>query len=137
MTLGFTGTSLGMKSRQFKAVRQLLYHVDVLHLGDCIGADAEAYGVATEYGVTRIGHPPSHSKMRAFLDYDEEREPKPYLERNDDIALEGVDGLIAAPSGWVEERRSGTWSTVRRARKLGRRIWIVRPDGSIIEEQAR
>lgn len=52
----------------------------------------------------------------------EERPAKPYLERNKDIANEGIDGLIAAPSGWVEELRSGTWATVRYARKLKRTI---------------
>lgn len=135
MTLGFTGTQQGMAPRQLKVVRQLLYNCVFVHLGDCVGADAQAHAIATEYGVTRIGHPPTERRKRAFLDYDEERGPKPYLMRNLDIAMEGVDGLVAAPSGWIEEQRSGTWSTVRRARKLRRHIWIVRPDGSVVEER--
>ena len=134
MVYGFTGTSKGMAPRQMKTVRQLLYHCTVLHLGDCVGADAEAYEIAGEIASTRVGHPPSDGKARAFLAYEEERDAKPYLDRNMDIAREGVDGLIAAPSGWVEVQRSGTWSTIRRARALGRHIWIVRPDGSVMEE---
>ena len=134
MTFGFTGTSRGMASRQRKAVRQLLWNVTEIHLGDCVGADAEAYEEAVALGIPIVGHPPSDGKLRAFLTYDDEREPKPYLIRNKDIVTEGVDGLIAAPRGFVEELRSGTWATVRAARKLKRRIWIVRPDGKVMVE---
>lgn len=89
---------------------------------------------AVALGVKTIGHPPSDSLRRAYCAYDEERTPLPFLVRNHAIVDEGVDGLIAAPSGWVEEQRSGTWATVRYARKLGRRIWIVLPDGRVKEE---
>ena len=135
--LGFTGTGKlpGMKPRQLKAVRQLLYNVDALHLGDCVNADAQAHLEAIHLGIETIGHPPTNPSRRAFCTYDEEREPREYLLRNRDIVAEGVDGIIAAPSGWVEERRSGTWSTVRYAREAKRHIWIVRPDGTIKEEQ--
>jgi len=138
--LGFTGTSAGMAPRQMKAVRQLLYDCGTLHLGDCIGADTEAFHIAGETAIHRVGHPPSDGKARSFLTYEETRVEKPYMDRNLDIAREGVDGLVAAPQGWVEVLRGqdgGTWSTVRRARKLGRRIWIVKPDGSIVKENAR
>ena len=47
------------------------------------------------------------------------------------VVAEGVNGLIAAPGGFVEERRSGTWATIRYARQAGRRIWVVKPDGSV------
>lgn len=136
MILGFTGTQQGMAPRQRKAVAQLLYRLNPseVHLGDCIGADSEAYDEAVRIGATTIGHPADGTKKRAFRDYDRERAPKPPLTRNSDIALAGVDGLIAAPSGFVEVLRSGTWATVRYARKLGRRIWVVRPDGKVIEE---
>ncbi|MCR4301818.1 MAG: hypothetical protein NUV51_09425 [Sulfuricaulis sp.] len=105
-----------------------------LHLGDCVGADAEAHAEAVSLGIKIVGHPPSDTKARAFLSYAEERKPRAYLLRNQDIAMEGVDGLIAAPKGWVEELRSGTWATVRYARKVRRRIWIVRPDGEVMVE---
>ena len=130
---GFTGTSRvpGMAPRQLKTVRQLLYDVTELHLGDCVNADAQAHIEAISLGIKTIGHPPSESGRRAFCTYDEERESKPYLERNHDIANSGIDGLIAAPNGWAEEQRSGTWATIRHARKLKRKIWIVRPDGTV------
>lgn len=131
MTCGFTGTQQGMAPRQRKTVRKLLHRVHVLHLGDCVGSDAEAYDEATDLGIRRVGHPPSEGRKRAFLAYDEEREPKPYLVRNKDIAAEGVDGLIAAPKGFVEEQRSGTWATIRAAQRLGRLVMIVLPDGRV------
>src|SRR6185436_20018938 len=137
MIFGFSGTSKGMAPRQMKAVRQLLFECTELHLGDCIGADKEAYDLAIMAGITTIGHPPSDNKKRAFLQYDLERPLRPYLVRNRHIARDGVHGLFAAPEGWVEIIRGpdgGTWSTVRRARNYGRRIWIVRPDGSCIVE---
>lgn len=135
---GFTGTSAGMKSRQANAVRDLLYNCDELHLGDCVGADAEAHAIAGETGIRRVGHPPINGAKRAYLKYEEIHSPKDYLIRNMHIAREGIDGLIATPEDWVEVIRGkdgGTWSTVRRARKLGRKIWIIRPDGSVIIEE--
>ena len=125
-----------MTARQQRQLERLLYHVTALHLGDSINADTEAYEIAFELGVKTIGHPPDNKSRRSFCDYHEEREPKPYLDRNRDIASEGEGGLIAAPSGWTEVfRGSGTWATIRYARKLKRKIWIIVPDGTIIFEK--
>ena len=44
-----------------------------------------------------------------------------------------TDMLVACPKG-PEEVRSGTWSTVRFARKRGKRIVIIMPDGTVTEE---
>jgi hypothetical protein len=44
--------------------------------------------------------------------------------------------LVAAPSGTTELRRSGEWATIRYARKLGRAIWLVFPDGTVHVESA-
>lgn len=137
MTCGFTGTQHGMKPRQLKAVRQLLFHVSVLHLGDCIGADAEAHAEAVRLGVKTVGHLPDDGSKRAHCTYDEERAPKPYLTRNRVIVAEGVDGLIAAPRTFIEpvnKRGEGTWTTVVYARQAGRKIWTVLPDGTVREE---
>ena len=41
------------------------------------------------------------------------------------------DFLIGTPKGFCEELRSGTWSTIRYARKKGMEITIVYPDGSV------
>jgi len=43
------------------------------------------------------------------------------------------DVLIAAPGEFVERKRgSGTWGTVRYARKLGRPLVIIWPDGVVV-----
>ena len=48
----------------------------------------------------------------------------PYLERNKNI-VNAVDFIIAAPDG-PEKVRSGTWSTVRYAKKVGTKgvVWM-------------
>lgn len=139
MILGFTGTQRGQTARQRATVRYLFGELNlrVLHHGDCIGSDAQADQDARRVGAMIVLHPPEDPSKRAFCDYSlphEARDPKPYLVRNADIAREGRDGLIAAPKEYSEVLRSGTWSTIRRARKLGRRIWIVWPDGTFREE---
>ena len=39
--------------------------------------------------------------------------------------------MIAAPSEAEEQRRSGTWSTVRFARKQGKPVFVISPDGTV------
>jgi predicted Rossmann fold nucleotide-binding protein DprA/Smf involved in DNA uptake len=47
-----------------------------------------------------------------------------YMLRNDELA-HGCTHLVAFPEGSKEQRRSGTWSTVRRARKLNRPVKVA------------
>jgi hypothetical protein len=57
-------------------------------------------------------------------------EPMGNLDRNKVIAASAVDGLIATPHHNFEELRSGTWHTLRQARKLNLRendAWASRP----------
>jgi hypothetical protein len=100
------------------------------HHGDCVGADEQAAGLARDMGFRIIGHPPTESGLRAYFPSDEEREPKPYLERNRDIVAE-TEMLIAVPKEAVEQPRGGTWSTWRNAKKHGRRFWLLSPDGDM------
>jgi hypothetical protein len=138
MTYGFTGTSGGMTFLQKGKVRDLfvLLNIKELHHGDCVGADEEAHSLARLLlNIPHIViHPPVVQDKRAFCRGNEIRLCKPYLSRNKDIVREGRDGLIAAPSGFTEVLRSGTWATIRAARKMNRHIWIVFPDGTVREE---
>ena len=134
MVLGFTGTQKGMTAKQIKTLRGLLWYATEIHLGDCHGADAQAHEEAGHFGIRRVCHPPKEGAKRAFLHYEEERGPKPYLDRNVAIVKAGVDGLIATPKEYVEVQRSGTWATIRAARRLHRHIWIIWPDGKVQEE---
>jgi hypothetical protein len=80
------------------------------------------------------------AKLRAWCGGDVVLEPLPYLTRNQHIvkAVETfpVRLLIAAPHQVEEVTRSGTWSTIRYARRsrVGIPIAIVQPDGTITEE---
>lgn len=125
-----------MANAQGRAVSDLLERLNPteFHHGDCLGADDEAVILARDLGVPRVlGHPPDNDSMRAFVYSDEEFEPQPYLMRNRDI-VDSTDVLIAAPYGTSETQRSGTWSTVRYARKLKRPIYIVLPRGRVETE---
>lgn len=134
MRIGFTGTQQGMTSQQQDAVKQLLSryngHFGEFHHGDCIGSDREALEIATELKYRTVCHPPERADKRAFTDNHETWVPKPYLMRNHDIVL-ATELLIATPRKDVEELRSGTWATVRYARKLDRAVAVVFPDGRV------
>lgn len=51
---------------------------------------------------------------------------KPPLKRNYDI-VDACDILLAAPRTLTEELRSGTWATIRYARKTGKKYLILAP----------
>jgi hypothetical protein len=118
---GFTGTQQGWTHKQAERASdrfRMLRHqgFEWMHNGDCIGGSL-------------CLQPPSKTSKRAFLRADVIEAPKPYLERNGNIAMRG-SVLVATPAEMSEQLRSGTWSTIRRARKLGRTVYIIWPDGS-------
>jgi hypothetical protein len=138
--IGFSGTQQGMTSEQEETFRILLrglihIHPDktiVLHHGDCVGADAQADAIAREIGLLIHLHPPIIDQKRAFCHRSEDmiEPPKPYLERNHDIVT-ACAGLIATPREPFEVLRSGTWSTIRRARHLNKTVHIITPRGHL------
>lgn len=123
MKVGFTGTQKGMSARQ---VREFLVVLEDLkpkefHHGDCIGADSEAHELVRKYfpKVAIHIHPPLNMNKRGWnMDAKRIYDSKEYLQRNKDIVNQ-TDVLVAAPAG-PETLRSGTWSTVRYARRLGK-----------------
>lgn len=132
MRIGFTGTRHGMTPAQEQALRGMLAarHGATLHHGDCIGADAQAHEVASLLGRSVTIHPPKEAAMRAWKASPDIRAPKAYLTRNKDIVRE-TEFLIAAPAETEEQMRSGTWSTVRFARRLGKPVFLILPDGTV------
>lgn len=128
MRIGFTGTQAGMTIKQeTELMAYLAVHCASFHHGDCIGADAQAHNIARQLLIPIIIYPPIIKTKRAFCkDYSSIREPKDYLVRNHDI-VDNTDMLIACPKTAEEEMRSGTWATVRYARKIGRSILIINP----------
>ncbi len=129
--IGFTGTQTGMTIRQRNKLRKTLQAFFnegsvYFHHGDCIGADEQAHDIAEEIGFKVIIHPPLNPKKRAFKNPFIARNPKDYMDRNQDIVDE-TDILIGAPKEIEEQIRSGTWSTIRRAIKADREVILLKP----------
>ena len=132
MHLGFTGTQKGMTPEQRNVIRDLLRSLtDVtVHYGDCIGADNEFFEEALRCGAFTISHPPVNESKRAFTPAHVVLEAKDYIARNHDIVDASVM-LIAAPAEYGERLRSGTWATIRYARKVGTPVMLIWPVGDV------
>ena len=106
------------------------------HHGDCVGSDKRAAFLAHDAGLRLFEHPPTNRSKRAYVSSFLESTklpPKPYLERNHDI-VDASDALFATPNTMEEVMRSGTWATIRYARKRLKPIIIIWPDGTVTEE---
>ncbi len=137
MIVGFTGTRQGLAPKQRDALRELLVGLSPteLHHGDCAGADAECHSIARRDLACRIVvHPPSSIALRAFCSGDHLFPARSYLTRNQDI-VDACDVLIACPEG-AERKGSGTWATVRMARKGAKQVYIVWSDGRVEEPKS-
>lgn len=139
MDVGFTGTQRGMTRPQARSLMKFLPDLDITrgHHGCCIGVDKQVHTLL----MWLIGsdciilHPPEDlSKIAGgIFEYFPDaniREPKPYLERNHDVVDETAH-LVGMPQQSHEERRSGTWATIRYARKRARIITIIWPNGDL------
>lgn len=138
VAVGFTGTRERLTSRQDSTLIAwfILRERGVFHHGDCVGADAAAHAAALYHGWRIEAHPGlGPINLRAFCTgYSRLHPAKPNLERNADIVNAATE-LLACPNG-PEVVRSGTWSTVRKARSRGLTITIIWPDGSVTNEAA-
>lgn len=141
--IGFTGTRGSLPTPQWQVLQSVMRELwgprdspeCELHHGDCKGADAEADAIASRWDWRIVIHPPDVPTHRANLKGHEVRRTLPYLHRNHAIVDE-TEILIACPPGPEDDDpHSGTWATVRYARKLSRPITIVWPDGSVTKEK--
>jgi hypothetical protein len=133
MRYGITGNRTGLSERQIAWIKGNMLssrEPNVLAHGDCIGVDAEVHDLwASAYGERWVSiHPPEDETYRAFKSSTTMYLPEPYLDRNKRI-VETCDLLVAFPDK-PEYLRSGTWSTVRAARKIRKNNIVVHPDGS-------
>lgn len=139
-SVGFTGTRHKVNIPQLYGMRLIFNYVDLMwhwhsspiefHHGDCINADVLGAREAKLRNFFVVAHPPLNEVYRAFSeDNDICKEPKEYIDRNHDI-VDSSRMLIAVPGTMHEVLRSGTWATVRYARKLERPIYFAYPDGS-------
>lgn len=128
MKVGFTGSRTEPTEAQLDwlASRLSALGATELHHGDCVGADAAAHTVAQVLGLRIVVHPPVNPRLRAYVEgADETRSEFPYLDRNKNIVNETAH-LLALPAR-PEELRSGTWSTIRYARWVGRPVELELP----------
>jgi hypothetical protein len=127
-----------MTARQRRALRAYLRRdpssIGIFNHGDCIGADAQAHAmVVADLPITHIIiHPPTDSKARAWCATSSKRADLlilatlPYHARNRTI-VDASDILLAAPAQRKEIPRSGTWATVRYARRSGIPVVLFLP----------
>lgn len=133
--VSFTGTRAGMTAAQEKTVERLFRSFanppmgSIAH-GNCIGADAQAHAIARRLNFTAMAWPANIAGMQALTDARVMAKPAPPLARNRKVVDAG-GRLVAAPVGFGEELRSGTWATVRYARKRGKLVFVVWPDGTV------
>lgn len=138
--LGITGTRLdptpiqaallGIQLHRCRADAKELVH------GDCLGADALCHDVAKLLRYRVIVHPPIKPEYRAYREGDVVHEPQTYPVRNANIVHESTR-LLAAPAlpeDHERSKRSGTWQTVRMARRKRIPIRIIYPDGTTCDE---
>ena len=134
VSVGFTGTRHGMTEKQKSSFRELIGKLRPCRFshGDCIGADSDAHDIVRETlkDCYISLFPPIYSDKRAFKEADFTFEKDEYLARNRKI-VDNSAIMVAAPGENTEQLRSGTWSTVRYARKKNRNIRIIYPDGRI------
>jgi hypothetical protein len=130
MNIGFTGTSRRMLStKQKEALREILERRPKARLihGGAVGADDYADELAASLHIDRVVFPASNVKSCQRVPEARLRSrtgstvtimpARPALERNKDI-VHFCDILLAMPGqATAEMLRSGTWSTVRYARK--------------------
>ena len=155
MIVGFTGTQAGMTDSQIIALKRILIKssafkfiqnekinlifenliidfsseriVTGFHHGDCIGADEQAHNIAIEAGIPVYVHPPINSSKRAYCqEYTRRYFAYEYLIRNRHI-VDSCEMMLAFPKESNEQLRSGTWATIRYARKVKKPMLIVSP----------
>ena len=134
INIGFTGNRNGLNQEQKDKILMILdKYVDIIvSHGDCVGSDTEFHNICINYKETYPTKkiiitifPPSNSTLRAFNKGDLLMKKKPYLQRNLDI-IKNSNILIACPINKnKEELRSGTWSTIRQAKKQNITVHIL------------
>jgi hypothetical protein len=136
--VGFTGARGGMSAYQREQFQSLVTSLGIrtFHHGDCVGADAEAHDIvsSTLPSCPIVVHPPTNGTMRAYKvgksAGSKSLGPKDYIQRNHDI-VDSTSILIATPQGGPGSelepgaKRSGTWATIRYARSMGRKIYVL------------
>lgn len=143
MNICITGTKIGATGYQLvEAIKQLYSWnasvINILNHGGCVGFDEQIHNIIkiipTFNNIQLKIHPAKgvDDKYKAKLDMagcilEDEKLP---LERNK-IMVDKSDCVLAVPKEFKEVLRSGTWSTIRYAKKQNKPLIIIYPDGSL------
>ena len=141
--VGVTASRHGLTAEQHRALAKNLRLLrnergaQFFHHGDCVGGDYEGACLARGMGYRIIGHPPINDELRAFVESDENRKPAGYLTR-DRALVDEVDLLLGCPNTTElppGPTISGSWYTIKYARRVGTRVAVILPDGSWASER--
>ncbi|MCZ8156055.1 MAG: hypothetical protein O9264_08045 [Leptospira sp.] len=143
--IGITGSRKGLSEKQKAAfIKSLAEYSNVeIHHGDCLGVDDGIHTLLFEEKwenpkeIQIFIHPPNDSKQRSFSAKKYEGKDilihsyatMDYLARNQKI-VESCDELWAFPEG-PEKVRSGTWATIRFAKKIKKPLRIFLKEGGV------
>lgn len=144
MIVGFSGTREGPTPRQHATMKRVLTLLPITRFVH--GAEAHSdtfahYIVRAAHGqdIPIELHPSNLRGTRSNLLGGENPcnfifPELPPLERNE-IIVGRIHGLIASPKFRVEDS-SGTWSTIRYARKISCPVYIIEPSGEFVRDQS-
>lgn len=141
--LGFTGTRdiTKLNDNHFENFKEYIRlnkeNIIEFHHGCCMGADEWAHKIVREAGIPIVLHPPvcKDIVMEGLDDLMFEqgilfRADEEYIQRDKNI-VDAVDELYGMSKSMNELQRSGTWATIRYAKKTQTPVVIVYPDGSV------
>lgn len=131
-SVGFTGTRRGMSERQKEKLTAYLRQLcpRYFHYGGALGADAEALRIVRQLFSSAqcsvVLHPSNLHDQQSFVagEADVTMPELHPLQRNRKI-VDACELLFAAPYETHEVMRSGTWSTVRYARKRLKNVVLI------------
>jgi len=134
----FTGSRKGTAIEQGRVLKEVLTQLKaegynwLIH-GDCKGGDAEAHSLAQQLELKIEIYPCNIHSMRAYCIGGEIAQPPtdPLLRNHDMVDVGHV--VVATPAD-PEVLRSGTWATVRYARKLGKQLYLIDRYGALLVE---
>lgn len=140
-SLVVTATQRGLTKEQRLAAANFFirddvqFDLEVFRHGGCIGGDEELEYLASSLTEALIiCHRGDTPEKWADARYSHEFvDPLPNLERNHEM-VDDAEHLLACTGEAFEVQRSGTWATIRYARKQGKPITLIFPDGTVKEE---
>lgn len=130
--VGVTASRDGLSHAQKEWVKKFLKENKVcsLHHGDCKGGDDELAIMFSKEGSHIVAYPGNSPTLRAQCTVNDFTHPcADNLVRNRRI-VNATELVLAFPNTPIERTRSGTWFTIRYARKKKVLLIIINPDGT-------